>query len=92
MVNKIQEIATGWFYDLFKNEKIEESAKIKFNICVNCPLFSKGTEIKEKNLLQKSLPNDYYCNQEKQIDVIKGCSCPINKKVRSNGSCPRKLW
>ena len=88
----LKEIATGWFNDLFKNEKVEESAKSKFEICVVCPLFSKGTEIKNKTLLQKLKSNDYYCNQEKSINKINGCSCPIEKKVRSNSKCPLKNW
>ena len=85
MNKKLKEIYEGWknytLYQLgFEDPEVEKIAKERAEICSLCSFNVASV-----------------CSKRKKTTVdgeeIRGCGCPIEKKVRSmNSNCPKKLW
>lgn len=95
---KTKEIFQGWKNNYFRdNPEIEEEAKRRLDICSQCKLISQGKDIVNQTTIQKLLPDNFFCDQEK-YDLVKGikvngCSCPLDQKSRSKESkCPLNKW
>lgn len=81
---KFKEIASGWKNYIFPSEKHQELAKVRAEICAQCPSAKKGT-------WTEALP-------DKTLKKVKGmkckeCGCPLSAKTRSvDSKCPLKKW
>ena len=80
---KAKEIFQGWFYLLFKDEKVEAIAKKRAEICYRC----KHRKFGDVLIFLKSdfhSIQDYYCEL---------CTCPLSVKIRSvDSKCDVGKW
>lgn len=78
-VKKFQEIANGWKNVVFKSPAVEELARVRAEICSECP---------------HAVPATWLEGLGDKIEQIKGrkcnlCGCPLSAATRSVGkSCP----
>lgn len=100
MLEQIKQILQGWKNSILKNNtQVEIEAVRRMDICSKCEWITLGKDIdiKKRTIIQKIFPDNLYCNQTKSEIIEKkeifGCSCPLDKKIRSKESkCPRNLW
>lgn len=91
LLKNVKDIIKGWKNDLIPNKEIEQVAISKIEICNICPLNVSDTCVTYK---KASVVKDFNYNGEdrKEGQLVKGCGCPLRKKVRSNSQCPRGLF
>lgn len=89
---KFNEIVSGWKNYYFKNEAIEEISKDRAFICSLCELNTDG--ICDSNKQSTVIKDFKYGDKDlKEGDLQNGCSCPLEKKTRSeNSQCPLGKW
>lgn len=80
---RAKNILDGWYHVLFKDEKTEQRAKKRAEICFGCPQKKHGTItdfVNDKLIEIKG----YFCGE---------CLCPLSAKVRSkNETCDLGKW
>lgn len=76
----LKEIMSGWKHTILPTEKVEELAKIRLQICQECPYHSTNA----KKGGYTSIRPDDHCTQ---------CGCPLLSKTRCpKCECPEKKW
>lgn len=76
-MSNIIHIAQGFINDAIKTEHWEVIAKARLSICNKCEEYDpEGTKCK--------VPGTQPC--------CAACGCSLNKKARSNSTCPLKKW
>lgn len=77
-------IVEGFMNHKFPDEKIEDLAKTRAEICSRCP-FAKHSKIAKKIVVDNRIKeiSGMYC------DI---CGCNISAKVRSRDWCPKGKW
>ena len=84
--NKLKLILDGWKNFTFPNSQVEELAKVRADICSECPHANPEYPFK------KMIP------EEGRIEKIKGlgcdkCGCPLSSKLRAvMEKCPLNKW
>jgi hypothetical protein len=82
-MGQVDNIISGWYRLIFKDEKIEAIAKSRADICFDC-------EHKKKKDILVFLNNDFKNVQDYICDL---CNCPLSAKIRSlDSKCDLKKW
>ena len=77
-IRKIKYILSGWYYKLFKNNRIEKLASKRMQICRECPLY-------DLNGKKCAVPGTGPCCGD--------CGCALSAATRSpDYSCPQNKW
>lgn len=84
---KVKNVLDGWYHVLFKDEKVEQLAKQRAEICYNCK-HKKFTNV------TVFMNNDFHSIQDFVCNVCsKTFKCPLVAKIRSvNETCPKEKW
>ena len=82
-LKQITQIAEGYLKEGLKSflpKEDKELAEKRMHICVQCPLFDKGTCNPNKKIKNKEglFVNGCGCNMKKKV-FCKECSCPAQK-------------
>ena len=77
-ITKVKVILQGWWHTIFKNEKIEELAAKRMQICMKCVLIDKTGK---------------YCAVPGTQPCCGDCGCALSAATRSRDySCPQNKW
>jgi len=80
---KPKHVLEGWYNLLFKDERVEEIAKTRAEICYRC-------EHRKFGDLLVFLKSDFHSIQDFKCEL---CSCPLSAKIRSlDSKCDANKW